>query len=419
MLNIGIPDGVRVYNRKETFQIKQIEENIANTFEKWGYEEITLPSFEYYDVHIKGLGKDISQKTFKLVDRTSGETLCLRADFTSQIARYFSSLKQKRLPKRYYYKGNIFRYLPPKAGNLWEIRQIGIELIGSNRLEADAEIIAITSKALKNLGIQNFQIDINNTKLFTAIKNTLSFSEETFKEFMEYIKNREIFNLEKFCQKEGIRGALKEFIINIPKYQGDIDLITTLKEKVSNYSDIVKTLDELIKIYNIISIYGLSDKVVFDLGEPKEFSYYTGIVFEIFVYGFSKPLGQGGRYDNLIGKYNGNYPATGFAFDVLNIWEYMKKEKLLPEKKEKDFFIIDLTENKKEALKIARILREKGYIVARDIVDRDYKESLKFAFEDGFKKVIVIGLDNDIESIYIFTTTQKQKIKIQDFLNKV
>ncbi|NPA54360.1 MAG: ATP phosphoribosyltransferase regulatory subunit [Aquificae bacterium] len=418
-MNIGIPDGVRVYNRKETFQIKQIEENIANTFEKWGYEEITLPSFEYYDVHIKGLGKDISQKTFKLVDRTSGETLCLRADFTSQIARYFSSLKQKRLPKRYYYKGNIFRYLPPKAGNLWEIRQIGIELIGSNRLEADAEIIAITSKALKNLGIQNFQIDINNTKLFTAIKNTLSFSEETFKEFMEYIKNREIFNLEKFCQKEGIRGALKEFIINIPKYQGDIDLITTLKEKVSNYSDIVKTLDELIKIYNIISIYGLSDKVVFDLGEPKEFSYYTGIVFEIFVYGFSKPLGQGGRYDNLIGKYNGNYPATGFAFDVLNIWEYMKKEKLLPEKKEKDFFIIDLTENKKEALKIARILREKGYIVARDIVDRDYKESLKFAFEDGFKKVIVIGLDNDIESIYIFTTTQKQKIKIQDFLNKV
>ncbi len=418
-MKIGIPDGVRVYNRKETFQIKKIEEIITKTFEKWAYEEITLPSFEYYDVHIKGLGKDISQKTFKLVDRTSGETLCLRADFTSQIARYFSSLKQKRLPKRYYYKGNIFRYLPPKAGNLWEIRQIGIELIGSNRLEADAEIIAITSKALKNLGIQNFQIDINNTKLFTAIKNTLSLPEETFKEFMGYIKNREIFNLEKFCHKEGITGTLRDFIINIPKYQGNADLIKTLKEKISNYPDIVKALDELTEIYEIMSIYGLSDKVVFDLGEPKEFSYYTGIVFEIFVHSFSKPLGQGGRYDNLIGKYNGNYPATGFAFDVSNIWEYMKKEKLLPERKEKDFFIIDLTQNKKEALKIARELREKGYIVARDIVDRDYEESIKFALEDGFQKVIVIGLDKDTESIYIFTTTQKQKIKIKDFLEKV
>jgi ATP phosphoribosyltransferase regulatory subunit len=418
-LNIKIPDGVRVYNRKETYQIKEIENKILQVFEKWGYEEITLPSFEYFDVHTKGLGENVSNKTFKIVDRSSGEILCLRADFTSQIARYFSSLKQKKLPKRYYYRGNIFRYVPPKAGNLWEVKQVGIELIGSKRLEADAEIIAIASKALKDLGIQKFQIDLSNTKIFSALKKVLNLEREVFEEFMQYIKNREVFNLEAFCEKRDIKGSLKDFITGIPKYQGDISLIKDLKNNISNFPEILSVLKELEEIYKILDIYGLADKVIFDLGEPKEFSYYTGIVFEIFVYNFPKPLGYGGRYDNLIGKYNGNYPATGFAFDILNIWEYMRKENLIKEKKEKDFFIIDLTQDKKKALMIAKVLREKGYIVSRDIVDRDFEKSKTFAFEDGYRYIVVIGLDNDTESVYIYSTEKKEKVKIKDFLEKV
>ncbi len=418
-MNIGIPDGVRVFNRKETFQLNIIEKNIIEVFEKWGYEEISLPSFEYFSVHEKGLGRDISQKTFKLVDRASGEILSLRADFTSQIARYFSSLKRKQLPKRYLYRGNIFRYVPPKGGNLWEIKQVGIELIGSDRLEADAEIIAVASTAIKKLNIQDFQIDISNTKLFKNIKTFLSISEEEFETFMLYIKNRETFNLKHFCREKCLDSCIRRFIENIPKFQGGIEVIEELLNRYRDYSFIYEPLKELKEIFNILNIYGLSDRVVFDLGEPKEFSYYTGIVFEIFVKEYPKPLGQGGRYDNLIGKYNGNFPATGFAFDIFNLWDYMTKEKILKEKKEKDFFIINLTDDKEKALKIAKILREKGYITARDVVDRDYHKSLEFAFEEGYRYVIVIGLDEDKESIYIFTKDKKEKTKIKDFLKKV
>ena len=156
-MKIGIPDGVRVLNRKETFQINQIKEKIKDIFEKWGYEEIKLPYFEYFDVHEKGIGKSVSKKAFKIVDRTTGDILSLRADFTAQIARYFSSLKRKNIPKRYYYEGKVFRYETPKAGRLWEKLQMGIELIGVSHFEADAEVIAVASKALENLGIREFR----------------------------------------------------------------------------------------------------------------------------------------------------------------------------------------------------------------------------------------------------------------------
>jgi len=235
-VNIDIPKGTRAFSPLETYQIKNIENTISSVFESWGYERINLPTFEYYEVHKKGIGNTLSNKTFRLVDRYEGETLVLRADYTAQIARYVASLKQKEFPIRFYYNGYVYRYVVPKAENLWERRQIGVELIGSEKPEADAEIIAVANKSLKSLGIENFQIDLNNTAIFYALKEILSLSNEEFNEFMEFIKRKEIFNLKKFCQQKKIPESLKQFITGIPTYQGDISLVKALKESLSDYS---------------------------------------------------------------------------------------------------------------------------------------------------------------------------------------
>ncbi|WP_457640572.1 ATP phosphoribosyltransferase regulatory subunit [Persephonella sp.] len=419
-MNIDIPAGVRVFNRKETSQIKSIQSKISDIFERWGYEEIILPSFEFFEVHKKGLGEEIENRAFKLIDRSNGEILTLRADFTSQIARYFATLKEKKFPKRYYYTGNIFRYVHPKADRLWERRQTGIELIGVPELEADAEVITVAAQALQNLNISDFQIDINNVEIFNEIKNILNLDDEEFKKFMNYIKNREIYYLQEFVNSRKIDENLRDFIINIPKLQGDISLIKELKEKVKIYPSLVEILKKLERIYSILFEYGIKDRIVFDLGEPKEFSYYTGLVFEIFIKDFSKPVGYGGRYDSLISKYNGEIPATGFAFDLFNIWEYMCEKGLFERKAEKDFYIIDLTSNKKLAYKIGKVLREKGYKVGRDIIKRDLKNSLKFAFDEGYRKVIVVGLDSVEKDVYIYTSEDSfEKLNINEFLEKI
>jgi len=415
-LNISLPKGVKSFSPLETAQLEYIQSKISSTFELWGYEKLYLPDFEYFEVHKKGIGNSFQNLTFRFVDRYEGENLTLRADFTAQIARYISSLKEKEFPARYYYNDDVYRYIVPKAEKLWQIRQIGVELIGSDRYEADAEIIAVAVNSLKNLRITNFQIDINNVEIFHALKKILNLSDDKFENLILYIKKKELFNIEKFLIENKVNNDLKSFIQNLPKYQGDISLIKEIKESL-NYNDIKKALQKLIDIHEILSAYGINKNIVYDLGEPKEFDYYTGIVFEIFIKDFKKAVGLGGRYNRLISKYNGDIPATGFAFDVINIWKYMKSKNLLPYKVEKDYFIVDLTDKKELAYKIGMILRNKGYKVGRDIVDRPLEQSLKFAFKSGYKNVIVIGVEKNTEDIYIYENEKEYKVeKIEKFL---
>ncbi len=414
ILNIDIPSGVRIFNRIETSQIKEIQKKISEIFEKWGYEEIYLPSFEFFSVHSKGFGKEIENKAFKIIDRHSGEILSLRADFTSQIARYFASLKKKYIPKRYYYSGNIYRYVVPKAENLWEINQMGIELIGVKELEGDAEVIAVAVQCLENLGIKNYQIDLNSVQIFDIIRRKLNLNDNEYIKLMEFIKKREVFNLENFISKFEIPKSLKDFIVNIPEMQGSIKLIESIRKDISDQKDILTIFDEIEKIYSILTDYGISEKIQFDIGEPKEFSYYTGMVFEIFIKGFMKPVGQGGRYDSLIKRYNGDYPATGFAFNILNLWDYLKENDLIQGKKTKDFFIIDTTKEKKNVYKISNFLRENGFSVSRDIVDRNLKDSMKYGFDEGFRYIIVIGLDSSEKDVYIYSSMEQfEKVRIE------
>ncbi len=417
-MNIGIPKGVKVLSPKETSDIENIEEHISKIFKLWGYEKITLPYFEYYDVHKKAIGKTLKNQTFRFVDRYEGEILVLRADFTAQVARYVASLKEKDFPIRLFYNNDVFRYIVPKAENIWNKRQIGIELIGSNSLEADAEIIAVAINSLKDLGIKDFQIDLNNVKLFYNLKEILNLNQENFDKLMLSIRKKEFFNIKALTSKFDVPEKIYDFITKIPKLQGDISLIDRLIDEYQEFKEISEPLKNLKQIYEILKAYSLEDRIVFDLGEPKEFDYYTGLIFEIFIKDFKKPIGIGGRYDNLLSKYNGNIPATGFAFDVFNLYEYMKDKDLLKTERGKDFFIIDTTKDKKTAYKIASHLRRKGYSVARDVVKRDSKQSIEFAFKNGFKNVIVIGLEKEENEIYLYTSLKnRKKIKIEEILN--
>jgi histidyl-tRNA synthetase len=95
----------------------------------------------------------------------------------------------------------------------------------------------------------------------------------------------------------------------------------------------------------------------------------------------------------------------------------LKSKSFLKVNNKKDYFIIDITEDKKTAYKISAHLREKGFKVARDIVDRDYKDSIKFAFKNGFKYVIVIGIEKNKNELYLFEEENKyKKITIEELI---
>ncbi len=405
-MKIDLPKGVRVYDKEESYLLDWIEKNIRESFESWGYEKIITPLLEYYDAYSEVLDEDILKNTFRLIDRYEGETLILRPDFTVSIARYVASLQKKDFPIRLYYTGDIFRFIVPKGDKIYERKQAGIELIGVEQIEADAEVIAVATYSLKKLGIENFQIDINNVKLFKAIIDLLGLSSQESNVLLNYLKNRETYNIKQFLENYDLDPKIKDFIVSLPKQNLKPQELEELIDRYKDIKLIHKPLEELYKIYKILDEYELGNKIVIDLCEPREFNYYTGIVFEIFIKDFPKIAGYGGRYDTLLSKYNGDYPATGFAFDTFAIFEYLSKTKKIEHKK--DYYIIDTTEDKTLAYKIAKTLRDKGFKVARDIVKRDVEKSLEFAFKNGYKYAILIKVENFEKKIYIFNSNYEE-----------
>lgn len=414
-MKVDLPKGVRDFDFRESFTIDSIEKKIEENFCLWGYEKLQLPLLEYYDVHAKSLAKTLLNNSFRIVDRYEGNTLILRPDFTAQVARYIAGLKEYDFPIRVYYKGDIFRYIIPKGNNLYERRQIGIELIGVSEIEADAEVIGVAVSCLLKLGLEDFQIDINSTKIFTAIKRLLNLDDNEFINFMRFIRNREIYELKSFLNKYRVSESLRHFILSIPKLKGDIDLMKKTAQNLDGFSELKEVFGELFKIYQILTDYNLDKYIFFDLGEPKEFDYYTGIVFEIFSKEFKTVIGTGGRYNNLISNYGKNIPATGFAFDIFSLLEILKTKVTFKERK--DYYIIDTTDDKKTAYILSSKLREKGYTVARDIVKRDVEISKQIAFKKGYRNVVIIKLENLEKKLYIFSKDGKVKVEsIEDIL---
>ncbi len=405
-----IPEGVRVYNRRETEEIEYIKAKIENVFKRWCYQKILLPTFEYFDVHKRAFNEEIEDKVFKLVDRETGEILSLRADFTSQVARYYASLNKKSRPKRYYYEGRIFRYEHSKNIKLWERFQIGIELLGVEQLEAEAEIISISIQVLDELKIDKSHIVINNIKVFNSLKSILNLSESENQEFLKYLVNREIFLVNKFLKNRTDDINLINFILQFLKVQFKFEDLQNWKAKLKKYKDLFKSLEELEKVYLILKEYNLNKNIRFDLAEVREFNYYTGTIFEIYIEDFSKVIGFGGRYDNLLSKYcDEEISAAGFAFDLINLWEYLKEKDNIPLNLKKDYFIIDTTKDKKMAYQLAKTLRERGFSVSRDIIDRDYRKSIDFAFKEGFQNVIVILEGDGNRKILLYSKDEKEE----------
>lgn len=158
------PEGVRDIYNGECRQKLFMQRKLHRVFEKYGYEDIETPTFEYFDVFSKEVGTTPSRDLYKFFDR-EGNTLVLRPDFTPSIARaaamYF---EEKDMPVRLCYQGNIFINNSSYQGRLKESTQMGIEFIGDSAVEADVEVVSMVIELLLEAGLTEFQISMGDRK---------------------------------------------------------------------------------------------------------------------------------------------------------------------------------------------------------------------------------------------------------------
>ena len=176
---------------RDTFpKIFEKQENIRRTGREFlqlrGYDFLKTPTLEYYDT-VGRASAIVESSLFKLVD-TQGNTLVMRPDMTTPIARVASSkLLKEKIPLRLAYFANVFRSQELEGGRPAEFDQMGIEIIGDASVYADAEVVLTAIDLLKELGVEDFKLTIGNAGILDAILRKNVRTEEQFQQLHQLL----------------------------------------------------------------------------------------------------------------------------------------------------------------------------------------------------------------------------------------
>ena len=154
-----LPEGTRDLILNECIVKKQLERDIDELFNKWGYKEVITPTVEYYETFNHNSNTLREEDMYKFFDN-KGRILVLRPDMTVPIARVVETkLKDTDLPIKLRYNSNIFRVHKSLGGKRNEYTDIGVELIGLSEKESDLEILVLALEGLKKLGLKDFKLE--------------------------------------------------------------------------------------------------------------------------------------------------------------------------------------------------------------------------------------------------------------------
>jgi ATP phosphoribosyltransferase regulatory subunit len=389
-LQSQLPTGVTVYLPDEAARLRGLQERLMGVFRLWGYREVMTPTFEFFDVLALGTDEALQEGMFKFVDRDTGRMLALRADVTPQIARLAATrLRDRPKPYRLAYRTNVFRHEAPRVGRMREFFQAGVELLGLDKPEADAEMIAMTIEAFRAAGLERFQIDVGHVEFVRGVLESLGVERDVARALRDALRRKDAAELERLAGELRAPARTVELLLALPGLQGGADVIRRAAALVQNVRA-ERAVTGLAEVHRLLAAYGLGGAILLDLAEVRGFDYYSGVNFEGYVEGFGTELVGGGRYDHMHGRFGAPCPATGFAFDVNRLLLAQVAQGLESRVPGPEFFVIDFTDDKATALGLCRRLRELGLAAARDIMSRPLDASLAYARDIRAARAVVI-----------------------------
>lgn len=415
-----LPSGAKDILIEASAMISHIERRVSGVFEQWGYKRIITSFLEYEDVLLKGVDREITRGLLKFVEQSSGRVIAIRSDITPQIARVVATrLKDFAEPLRLYYNESVLRSSTHPPYKVEEVFQVGAELVGVELPEADAEIITMAIESLRSLGLKEFKVNIGHVGFLKGVMNGLSIGEEDRAFLMKAIALKDRTQLLEILSDISISNAYKNLLFTLPTLCGGNEVV----EKglsLTKGMEAQKSLENMASVLRFLSLYNVKEFVTVDLGEARGFNYYTGIIFEGFVKGIGKGIVKGGRYDDLLSRYGYQTPAVGFALDMEEVMYAVEAGNIMERKESTNLLIFDSREEKGEALRVASLLREKGFSVVMDIISKDYEASINYCRRNKIDLILHMGskdIGNDKVIIEDVKTGKRFKEKIKDVLD--
>lgn len=357
------PEGVRDIYSQECSRKQKLREKLHRVFHQYGFEDIETPTFEYFEVFSKEVGTIPSRELYKFFDR-EGNTLVLRPDFTPSVSRacatYFNPEKEV---VSLCYTGNTFINNSSFRGRLKETTQMGVERMGDDSPEADAEILAMTVECLLATGLTEFQVSVGQVDYYKAIFAQTGMSQEEEEELRELISQKNYFGVEELVKNKNMDKSLARVLSQLPQMFGSTEVLEKAKSLTDN-PQALKAVARLEEIYELLKVYGYEKYVTFDFAMLSKYHYYTGIIFQAYTYGTGEALIKGGRYNQLMKHFGKPAASIGFAIVVDNLLMALSRQKIEMEEEEGVTVITYRKENRIQAIQKAKELRAQGRNVA-------------------------------------------------------
>lgn len=308
---------MRYYFGREARLRRAVETAAMSVFDGWGYEEIATPSVDYYALFERGMGRVEARRAFRFAD-TDGRLLALRPDITSSVARAAATLfAGAPRPLRFCYAASVFRQLPHSRAE-WrrQGRQLGCELIGAGRADADIEVLAIATEVLERLNLGGaYRITLNHVGVFNGVAEQLGLSADAREEMRRLVDARDAGALGAFLKTSVRPAARAARAARLACLSGGREMPGAAKKLLSNARSRA-ALEELERLVKVAESLGLGESFSVDLADVSGLDYYTGLVFKIYVEGAGARIGGGGRYDDLTANFGRREPAVGFVLDL-------------------------------------------------------------------------------------------------------
>ncbi|MBI3940317.1 MAG: ATP phosphoribosyltransferase regulatory subunit [Acidobacteria bacterium] len=286
-------------------------DRLRETFSGWSYQELVLPILDYAQSFHLALGAGAEERMYSFVDR-DGSLLALRPDITTLVAKAVAADSPANLPLRFWYGGEVFRYENPKAGQQREFYQAGIELIGSDSLDSEIEVLLILVEALQRCGLESIIIPLGHAEFFNGIVEALNLSEEAGWSLKNLVDHKDSWGIGRMISGLDIPPSKRDFIQELPRLAGGREILDRAEPMIQNPRS-RQALERLAAIFEQLSALGAAQHFLIDLAEVRNLDYYTGLIFKVYSKSLGFEIGSGGRYDTLIGKFGNARPAVGFS----------------------------------------------------------------------------------------------------------
>ncbi|MBF0271205.1 MAG: histidine--tRNA ligase [Magnetococcales bacterium] len=405
--------GVRDIPPEESGRWIFLEERARRIFAQYGYRELRTPLFERVELFSRAVGEtsDIVEKEMYVFEDRGGDALCLRPEGTASAVRSFiENSRHRTLPWRVYYLGPMFRYERPQKGRYRQFHQIGCELFGPEGPLADAEMMALVLRLLREIGIQGaVTLEINSL----GCPVCRGPYRERLTAHLESLRERLCGN----CQRRLVRNPLRVLDCK----EEDATLLQDLPRMrdhlcggcEAHFQGLVGHLDRLGLPYrfNPLMVRGLD--------------YYHRTAFEAVAEGLGSQnaVAAGGRYDGLVAEMGGvATPAVGFAMGMERLLMLMDEARVAVARP--DVYLVVAGDGAVEAygLRLAETMREAGLSVEMHLSGGGMKSQMKHAGRSLAPVAVIVGQQEAQEeqvAIKWMETGEQQTLPVERLIEAV